>query len=479
MADSIKQIEQHLPNISFANPLAMQDAIKAISTYYVPSFISDEKSPADVLNKYKTELGYKGDPYKPRKSEGYIYQMFLLAAHTLEQQGLLKQALDESVALADKSPKQREVWQAVVVERRPMFLFATVKQAEIDLQTMIPVWKVLKTKEETGGKGFVFRVGVPSDECGIHRDLPYEIYASPTILEGLMHAYKIFLAFREREKQEFSERLKTLGTSIKLSTHLIYLSRVLQTEEQGQKVVYYFGEDVYSLVRVDPHKAYLLSVRKMIQEGDNQLETYRDYNLLFESSSPISAVLSAEAYKRQVRLVCFPLYPLDRENQMVASLLGFYNHKTARAYEVANVKLSASLTIPSAWAYEFISDKRTAVTVIVPQWEDGQSTERKLPFAYVFQGTLSALATAHGFTVPTEQKKWLSDLSPVDIDPSAVSEASQLIGEIRVRDEEGLIVAVRRDKGGKVERTSRLQFAIDPILDGNETIAAMGMYLVK
>lgn len=475
---SIKIIEAKRPNKPhIINPLTMGDAMKKMNLYYVPSLVDPDLTPEEMLRKHQERLEYNGS-----FRDGYIFRQFVLAAETLEQQEQLYIAIDDKVPYDEKPKALQEIWDEMLVKKRPTYMFATVtRAARIDTFTFLPVWQILKRNDETEDNTFVVRVGVPAEEVGIEHELPYVVFSAAHMQEAREFAYKLFLKMRETEESFLREFLKVGANRVQLASHLIYLSRVLQFGEEGSenddaKVIYYLGQDVITLQRVDPHNGYLLTVHKRVPNPDGNGFAHREYQFFFEIEPPIKAVLATEFYRRTMRLSSIPYFPSRGVDAVMPAMLGYYRFKTANQYSATNVTLGKKLGAPSAEIYEFLSDKGTAVTVVVPQREENELVEGDTPFAYVFSGTAKRLAEALKWKDLKAEKQWLSDHAPRNVNPDDIESSIAPIGEIYVKEDDGQVVRIKRDKNGKRTRSEKRRFSVD-IIDSNATIAAMGMEL--
>lgn len=491
---------ENVKKISLINPVTMKRAMQNMNVFRVPSLIDPQLSPEDLLYKHRKTLDYRGNPYKARDKEGYIFRQFILVAETVEQQAHLYNALDDAVALSEKPERYHEVWNAVMVEKRPTYLFASVKQTEIDMQTFLPVWKVLETKEENEKGQFLIRVGVPAEEIGMDKPLPFIEFYAPTMRDGMKAAYEFFLKLRMNEEKMFSELLNEGSKKVTFSSHLVYLSRILQSRENKNKIVYYLGQDIMALVRVDPHREYLLAVRKRMPNTEGAGYTYIDYNLYFEAARPINAVMAVEFYRRQMRLVTIPRFPPNREDSVMPAMVGYYRAKAANEYAAKNVTVNKRLTLPEAQVYEFIAlaaigkedddeegeatgaaRAQTALTVVVPvREEEEELTENEMPFAYIFTGSVKQLSTKFNWEDVTKQRSWNTDFSTIEVNLDSINDPIDIVGEIRVKGDSGMVIRLKRDsKTNKMVPSKKRQFAIDRIVDTTASIAAMGMELLE
>jgi len=460
------------------NPLKIADAMERLNLYYVPSLVDPDLSPEELLRKHAKRLEYTGS-YR----DGYIFRQHVLAAETLEQQGQLYTAIDDSIPFEEKPPALQAIWNEMLINKRSTYMFATVtRAAKLDTFTFLPVWQILERADENPDGVFVVRVGVPAEVAGIEHELPYITFSAPSMKEATEFAYKLFLKLRENEEAFIQEFLKAGANRVNIAPHLIYLSRVLQFGEDGSndddaKVIYYLGQDVITLQRVDPHNGYLLAVHKRVPNPDGGGFSHREFQFFFEISEPIRAVLATEFYRRSMRLSSIPYFPSRGVDAVLPAMLGFYRHKVANQYSASNVALGKKIVAPTAEIYEFLNDKGSAITVVVPAKEEEIVEETITPFAYVFSGTARKLAEALKWENLSEVKEWISDYAPRVVDPEDIESPIAPIGEIYIKEEEGQVVRIKRNKNGQRQRVEKRRFSFE-VIDNNATIAAMAMELV-
>ena len=124
-----------------------------------------------------------------------------------------------------------------------------------------------------------------------------------------------------------------------------------------------------------------------------------------------------------------------------------------------------------------MNDKGSAITVVVPAKEEEIVEETITPFAYVFSGTARKLAEALKWENLSEVKEWISDYAPRVVDPEDIESPIAPIGEIYIKEEEGQVVRIKRNKNGQRQRVEKRRFSFE-VIDNNATIAAMAMELV-
>lgn len=478
--NDIQVVEKHLVKaLKLNNPLAIREAMNRKGVYRVPSMVDPNLSSVDLVKKYAERLGYQG-----KYRDGYIFRQFALASETIEQQEQFYDALDETIPVEKKSEVQRDIYRTIVEQKTPTYLYATVlRAAPIDNFTFIPVFQVLKNHQDSGSGNFVIRVGAPGEEYDIDADLPYMIISSPSMRKAMDAVYKIFLKFRTDESEFINTALSSGAKQIPISSHIVYMSRVLQFGEPGQsdtagedRSIYFLGQDLMVLQRVDPHDGYLLSVHR--KRGDKKGE-HQSFQFFFEITPPIRAVQATEFYRRSARLLSAAYFPFWGIDGVVQTLLGYYSFPVLRRYQAKSLVIGKNFAYEQAEIYEFVAPDGQ-LTVVCPVLENDSENEIGRPKAFVFRGTvpdLQSFASIPESNVVLE-KTWVADQKGEELPSRVTKQKPALLGEIWVKGERGVVMAFQEERSGKRPRKEVLSFAVEP-LDENATICCFAMSLLR
>lgn len=466
--------------IGLVNPVKMIEGLDHLNLYKVPSLVPPME-PKKLLEKHAKFLEYEGS-YR----DGYIFRMNVLAAETIEQQNLLRVAINDTVPYDEKPKALQEVWDNMVVKRRPTYMFATVKYAaDVHMATFAPIWQVIDQTDN----GFVIRVGGKKEDLGLDKDVPYvEFEAKHLDKSTFDFAYDMFYKLRTEDEEVFNKLVEKGAENVPLSPYSIYLANLLKfgesgTDDEGDesskaKHLFYPGEDDFILSRTDPHEGYLMTIHKKIDyEGTNEDEELKfdlkRFNLYFKMNDVNRAIRAADYIRKQMKIRCLPVpkYPSDKDKSVVTAMMNHYRASKMNRYTCAKIHVEKKETVANI--YEFIG-KDSYVSVLVPLGEESKV------FGFVFDSDAKSLIER---LVPEELRE--ASLVPnIQIDNERVKikrnpslpENPARIGEIQFSAEKKAGIVFKRD--GK-DLSEKRRFTTIDFIDNEGTIAAMAMEFIK
>jgi len=362
--------------IHFPNPFVLKKFCE--ENLYVPPLLFDP-SPAGVaalIDKHRDELGYSGDPYHPRKADGFIYKTFCLAAKVLEQRKELFSILF-SETCPETSP-HKEIWTAFHIQKRLFWMPMNVDNQEMDTISFVPAFQILASPDENDS-GWLCRVGVPGGEVGLKTPLPYYTFRADNLKAALEYGYQKFQELRDQEEALLNQILQRKYSEIPKSLTAYYAAYNIKNLPEHE--YYFVGNNPMMIARIDPHSQYALTALDAKDAG-------LSFTIAFEASTPLQAVLKAQAFSQLAHLdneLEFPeVFPSDK----LYALMDFAGMDAVDLYSGESVQLFKT-HLTGFQVYHLYSQRGDSLLVVTKDTVQPAPIKNKV-FAFVFDGAPDA-----------------------------------------------------------------------------------------